>query len=199
MLLRCGMQRSFDARPLRAVVVSGLIVGLVLAGRLHAAETITATAQAKTAGGTSASAPLTVTLDRLSTDDERQQVMTALKTKDGSASVRALLDKWKPIGSVRLGGTTTPVKYAFARPTGGGRLLTVVTGSAIAFVGAGLPNAAPRTGFDLGLVLLDVPSSGAGSGELAPAAKLALNAQGALVTEDYGKGTTILLSNVTGK
>jgi hypothetical protein len=199
MLLRRGMQRSFDARPLRAVVVSGLIVGLVLAGRLHAAETITATAQAKTAGGTSASAPLTVTLDRLSTDDERQQVMTALKTKDGSASVRALLDKWKPIGSVRLGGTTTPVKYAFARPTGGGRLLTVVTGSAIAFVGAGLPNAAPRTGFDLGLVLLDVPSSGAGSGELAPAAKLALNAQGALVTEDYGKGTTILLSNVTGK
>ena len=113
--------------------------------------------------------------------------------------MRALLDKWKPIGSVRLGATNTPVKYAFARPTGGGRLLTVVTGSAIAFVGAGLPDAAPRTGFDLGLVLLNVPSAGGGSGELAPAAKLALNADGALVTEDYGKGTTILLSNVTGK
>ena len=179
--------------------MSGLIAGLVLTGRLLAAETITATAQAKTAGGTSASAPLTVTLDRLSSEAERQQVMTALKNKDGSASVRALLDTWKPIGSVRLGGTDTPVKYAFARPTGGGRLLTVVTGAAIAFVGAGLPSAPPRTGFDLGLVLLDVPSSGAGSGELAPAAKLALNAQGALVTEDYGKGTTILLSNVAGK
>ena len=75
----------------------------------------------------------------------------------------------------------------------------ILNGRCIAFVGAGLPNASPRAGFDLGLVLLDVPSSGAGSGELAPAAKLALNAQGALVTEDYGKGTTILLSNVTGK
>ena len=115
------MQRSLDARPLRAVVVAGLIVGLALTGRVLAAETITATAQAKTAGGASASAPLTVTLDRLSSESERQQVMTALKNKDGSASVRALLDKWKPIGSVRLGGTTTPVKYAFARPAGGGR------------------------------------------------------------------------------
>ena len=193
------MQRSFDARPLRVVAVSGLLVGLALTGRLLAAETITATAQTKTAGGASASAPLTVTLDRLSTEAERQQVMTALKNKDGSASVRALIDKWKPIGSVGLGGTQTPVKYAFARPAGGGRLLTVVTSTAIAFVGAGLPNAAPRAGFDLGLVLLDVPSSGAGSGELAPATKLALNAQGALVTEDYGKGTTILLSNVASK
>ena len=193
------MQRSFDTRPLRAVVAGGLIVGLALTGRLQAAETITATAQTKTAGGVSASAPLTVTLDRLSSEAERQQVMTALKSKDGSASVRALLDKWKPIGSVRLGGTNTPVKYAFARPAGGGRLLTVVTGAAIAFVGAGLPNAPPRAGFDLGLVLLDVPASGAGSGELAPATKLALNAQGALVTEDYGKGTTILLSNVASK
>ena len=191
------MQRSFNARPLRAVVVSGLIVGLALTAQLRAAETLTATAQMKTAGGATASAPLTVTLDRLSTDAERDQVMTALKT-GGSPPVRALLEKWKPIGSVRLGGTVTPVKYAFARPTGGGRLITVVTSAAIAFVGAGLPSAPPRAGFDLGLVLLDVPASGSGSGELAPATKLALNKEGALVTEDYGKNT-ILLSNVAKK
>ena len=191
------MQRHFNARPLRAVVVSGLMVGLALTVQLRAAETITATAQAKSAGGVSASAPLTVTLDRLSTEKEREQVMTALK-KGGSTPVRALLDTWKPIGSVRLGGTVTPVKYAFARPSGGGRLITVVTGAAIAFVGAGLPSAAPRTGFDLGLVLLDVPASGAGHGELAPATKLGLNAEGALVTDDYGTAT-ILLSNVTRK
>ena len=173
------------------------MVGLALTVQLHAAETITATAQMKTAGGTTASAPLTVTLDRLSTDAERTQVMTALKT-GGSAPVRALLDKWKPIGSVRLGGTVTPVKYAFARPAGGGRLITVVTGAAIAFVGAGLPSAPPRAGFDLGLVLLDVPASGGGHGELAPATKLGLNKEGALVTDDYGTAT-ILLSNVAKK
>src|SRR5262245_57902917 len=112
MLLRRCIHSAFIVRRLRAVVLPGLIAGLVLTGRLLAAETITATAQAKTAGGTSASAPLTVTLDRLSSEDERQQVMTALKNKDGSASVRALLDKWKPIGSVRLGGATTPGKDA---------------------------------------------------------------------------------------
>ena len=179
------------------MIVSGLMVGLALTAQLHAAETITATAQMKTAGGVTASAPLTVTLDRLSTEAERQEVMAALK-KGGSASTRALLEKWKAIGSVRLGGTLTPVKYAFARPAGGGRLITVVTGTAIAFVGAGLPSAPPRAGFDLGLVLLDVPASGGGHGELAPATKLGLNKEGALVTDDYGTAT-ILLSNVAKK
>jgi hypothetical protein len=197
MLIRDRMQKSFGALPLRVAVLSALIAGLALTVRLHAAETITATARMKTAGGVTATAPLSVTLDRLSTAAEREQVVTALKS-GGSVRIRALLDTWKPIGSVRVGSTMTAVKYAFAQPIGGGRLLTVITGSPIAFVGAALPAAPSRAGFDLGLVLLDIPASGAGHGELAPATKIALNADGAVVTDDYGTAT-IVLTDVNGK
>jgi hypothetical protein len=197
MLTGTRMQRTFDVRPFRVAVVSGVIVGLVLVGRLAAAETISATAQMKTAGGVTASAPLTLTLDRMSTAAEREQVMTALKG-GGTTRIHALIDKWAAIGSVRVGNSMTPVKYAFAQPSGGGRLITVVTSSPIAFVGAGLPAAPSRAGFDLGLVFVDVPASGAGHGELAPATKITVNAQGAVVTDDYGTAT-IMLSNVTGK
>ena len=41
----------------------------------------------------------------------------------------------------------TPVKYAYARATGDGRLLTVVTARPVAFVGCAAPNAAPKAGF----------------------------------------------------
>ena len=191
------MQRSFDVRRLRVAVFSGLFVGLALAGRLLAAETITATAQMKTAAGATATAPLTLTLDRMSTDREREQVVAALKG-GGTARIHALIDKWAAIGSLRVGSTLTPVRYAFAQPIAGGRLITVVTSAPIAFVGAGLPNAPPRAGFDLGLLLLDVPASGAGHGELSPATKIALNAQGAVVTDDYGTAT-IILSDVNKK
>jgi hypothetical protein len=197
MLVRTRMQTSFDVRPVRVAVLFGLIVGLALATRLRAAETITATAQMKTAAGATATAPLTLTLDRLSTDREREQVVAALKG-GGTARIHALIDKWAAIGSVRVGSTLTPVRYAFAQPIAGGRLITVVTSAPIAFVGGGLPNAPPRAGFDLGMVLLDVPASGTGHGELAPATKIGLNKDGAVVTDDYGTAT-IVLSNVTVK
>jgi hypothetical protein len=133
----------------------------------------------------------------MSTDSEREQVLTALKA-GGTARIHALIDKWAAIGTVQVGSSKTPVKYAFAQPGGGGRLMTVVTATPIAFVGAGLPAAPSRAGFDLGLLFLDVPASGAGHGELAPATKIALNKDGAVVTDDYGTAT-IVLSNVTAK
>jgi hypothetical protein len=64
------------------------------------------------------------------------------------------------------------------------------------FLGGGVPDAKPKSGFDLGLVLLD--TTGKGSGELVPATKIRVNADGAIVTEDYS-GEVISLSNVRRK
>jgi hypothetical protein len=47
-------------------------------------------------------------------------------------------------------------------------------------------------------VLLEVPASGSGRGELAPAAKVRVTDQGAIVTEDYG-AAIVELTKVTGK
>jgi hypothetical protein len=165
--------------------------------RAQSTETITATAHVKTKGGVEASAPVTITVDRFSTETERNELLAALK-QGGTAAVRKLLGTRQQVGSVKVGTTVTPIKYVYARTTAAGRLITAVTGSPIAFVGAGLPDAPPKTGFDLGLVLLDLATSGSGQGELVPATKVRVNEQGALVTDDYS-GEVFQLSNVVRK
>jgi hypothetical protein len=176
-------------------------LGVTIAGfTVHArqaAETIAAEARMKTAGGVSATAPVTVTLKGLSSDADRTALMAALK-KGGSADARLWLQKQKDLGTVQVGSRQTPIKYAYSRSTGGGRLITVVTSDPIAFIGAGLPEAKPKAGYDLGLVILETPASGAGKGELVPATKIRLNAEGAVVTEDYS-GDVVTLANVTTK
>jgi hypothetical protein len=162
-----------------------------------AAETITATAHVKSAAGVEASAPVRVAIDRFSTDSERDALLAALK-KGGTPAARQLLGKNNQIGSVQVGKTTVPIKYVYARSMGGGRLITVVTDSPIAYIGAGAPAAAPKAGFDLGLLMLEVSASGPGKGEMVPAAKVKQNDQGAIVTEDYS-AETVQLSNVTAK
>ena len=53
------------------------------------------------------------------------------------------------------------------------------------FLGAGLPGAKPKEGYDFAVIDIEVDAKGDGSGTLAPAAKIRMN-QGAFVVEDYG-------------
>jgi hypothetical protein len=140
---------------------------------------------------------VSVIIDRFSTDAERDAVMAALK-KGGTDAVRSLLLTSSPIGSLKVGSQLTVIKFVYARTTAEGRLITAVTGSPIAFLGAGAPGAKPKDGFYLGLVILQLVTSGGGHGELMPATKVRLNDQGAIVTEDYS-GDVVQLSNVVGK
>ena len=121
--------------------------------------------------------------------------MSALK-KGGTAEARSWLQKQRDFGTVQIGKQATPIKYAYARSTGTGRLITVVTAKPIVFIGAGLPESKPKSGYDLGLVMLDTMASSPGQGELVPATKIRLNADGAIATEDYS-GEVVMLSNVT--
>jgi hypothetical protein len=149
----------------------------------------------KRANGTEAAAKLTVTIRTLATNAQRDALIAAVK--QGGTAARDLLVKGQDVGSVQIGDRTTPVKYAYARSVGAGRLITVVTAEPIYFVGGGLPEAKPKAGYDLGLVLLDL-SSTPGHGEAAPAAKVKVDAQNAIVTEDYG-ADVVRLSNVVQK
>src|SRR4051794_30400617 len=186
-------QLRLHALPLRAAIGFAWL-SLVPVAQTAAAETLSATAQVKTAGGTSASAPLTIVIERFATDAERDALLAAVK-KGGTAAARALLLPRTPVGTVKVGSSSTEIKYAYARSTGGGRLITVVTGSPIAFIGASLPGAPAKTGYDLGLVLLETAATGPGHGELSAAAKITVNEQGAVVTQDYS-GEVVKLTNV---
>jgi hypothetical protein len=180
------------------IVISGLVVkspfGSVV---LAQSETFSATATVKTVGGVEATAPVVVVVTRPTTEAERATVVDALK-KGGTAGVVQAIKTMPDAGYIEVGGTKTTLKYAYIRPSSGGRLVTVVAPAPIVKLGAGLPNAQSKAGFDLALAVLEVKDAGAGSGELAPAAKVKLNDAGALQTEDYGSAA-VMLSNVRVK
>lgn len=178
----------------RATVIAGVMALLTTAGtvassRLQAGEeTFTATAMIKTAGGATATAPVKIVVTRLMSQAEADR-FTDTFTKGGAAALRKALVGVPPLGSVTVGnGSPAPVRLTLERITDRGRLLTIVTDQPILFLGAGLPGAKPKTGFDFGVVSIEVDAKGAGNGTIAPAAKVRVN-NGAFVVDDYGAET----------
>ena len=148
------------------------------------AESFTATATVKTARGTEATAPVTITIDRKMPKAEADKLVAAFKS-GGPVGLRKALAGVRPTGSVQLAeGASTPARITIEAPTDKGRLITIVTDKPLLFLGAGIPGAKPKDGYDFAVVDLEVDASGAGSGTLAPAAKITLNGS-AFVVEDY--------------
>jgi hypothetical protein len=168
-------------------------IGLLALGPVEASERFTATAAFNGASGGKTTATLTIVVDKFSSEAERESLLKALK--QGSTG-RDLLAKRPAVGSLLIGTRSTPIKYAYAVSTGDRRLITVVTGSPIVLDAAGGATPATRPGFDLGLVLLDLPSSGNGTGDLVPATKIRVEQDNTIVTEDASPDL-VKLSNVT--
>jgi hypothetical protein len=165
-----------------AVAVS--LACATLAQAQAGAESFTATATVKTAGGAEATAPVTITIDRKMPEAEADKLVAAFKS-GGAAALRNALAGVPPTGSVQLAeGAPTPTRITMERPTDKGRLITIVTDKPLLFLGAGVPGAKPKEGYDFAVIDLEVDASGAGSGSLAPAAKVTLNGS-AFVVEDY--------------
>jgi hypothetical protein len=183
---------------LRLAMVTGLMLGWYPTSSAQGqGQTFTAMASLKTRAGAEMTAPVTIVITRMTSDKERDAVVEALKKGETPAVVTSL--KGMPdAGYIEVGERRTTLKYAYARPMGGGRLITVIAPTPIAHLGSGLPDAQPKAGFDLALALLDVKDSGAGSGELAPAATIKVNETGAIQTKDYG-AETVRLTNVQAK
>jgi hypothetical protein len=176
---------SLRQKTMRGVLSGVLLMAGSTAYGQTGAETFTATATVKTASRGSAESPVTITVDRKMTQSEADGLIAAFKS-GGAAGLRKALVGVPPTGSVRLGtGAPTPTRLTLERATGAGRLLTIVTDKPILFLGAGLPDAKPRDGFDFAIVDIEVDAKGSGAGTLAPAAKVTLN-QGAFVVQDYG-------------
>ena len=153
--------------------------------RTGAAEVFTATAAVKSAGGASASAPVTITVDRKMSSKEAESLVAAFKT-GGAAALRKGLAGTPSTGTVQIGaGSATTTRFTIERATGDGRLLTILTDQPLLFVGAGLAGAKPKEGYDFAVIDIVLDAKGSGSGTIAPAAKIKMN-QGAFVVEDYG-------------
>jgi hypothetical protein len=174
---------KFPVFSLAALALAGsALVPAAVPGQ-SAGEGFVAKASVSQGGG--ATAPVRVSIERYTTETEREAIVAAVKS-GGTAAVKAALEKAGDLGTIEIGGRKTPIKYAYARSTGSGRIVTVVTAKPILFLGATLPNPKPKAGFDLGVAMLVLDGNGAGDGEFAPAAKVGTNEAGAIVISDYG-------------
>jgi hypothetical protein len=151
-------------------------------------------ATAWVSGGATATAPVAVSVTRYGSAAERDALLHALRA-GGTPAARALLATMHDAGSIQVGGRTTAIKFAAHRPLESGELITLLTAEPIAFVGGGRPDARPRAGYDVAVAFLTM-QNGRGMGELVPAAKIEVDASGALRTEDYGS-TVVWLNAVT--
>jgi hypothetical protein len=158
-----------------------------------AAEVFTATASVKGAGGASATAPVTITVDRKMSQREADSLTAAFKA-GGAAALRKGLVGVPATGTVRIGaGSATPTRFTIERVTSDGRLLTILTDQPLLFIGGSAPGAKPREGYDFAVIDIELDAKGSGSGTIAPAAKLRMN-EGALVVDDYGVEVVRLLT-----
>jgi hypothetical protein len=198
-LLMAAMQRNRLSLINRVISLAAIaLICIVPSARAQMKETITAVAEVKTEGGAVASAPVTLVIERFATDEEQRALIAAVK-KNGTEAARQLLMKRDKAGTLQLGTRTTVIQYAFVRALGSGRLITAITTEPILFLGAGVPDAKPTAGYPLGLALIEVPGSGAGRGELVPAARIRVDENEAIVTEAYNAANTIRLERVEKK
>ena len=164
-----------------ALAVSTMVVSLAQAQT----ETFSATAAVKSAGGATAGAPITIVVERKTAQSDADRMAETLKT-GGAPALRKALAGVPPTGTVQLGaGAATPTRLTIERTTDKGRLLTIVADKPILFLGAGVPGAKPKEGYDFAVIDIEVDAKGSGAGTLAPAAKIAFK-QGTFVVEDYG-------------
>jgi hypothetical protein len=176
---------------------SGALLLLAMAGAASADETFTATAEVKNAAGAVRTAAVTVSYTRLITAAEREAVVSALKS-GGQPAAKKVLAGMKDIGFIEVPAKKIPVKFAFARAVGSGRMVTLVAAEALGALKTDLTNTKPKDGYDLALVLLVLDADGKGTGEFTPAAKIKIRDDGAFTTED-STTETIWLKGVAKK
>jgi hypothetical protein len=182
---RNGMWKNLRGPILRAAATAIGVAAAIVNPAAQSAQKFTATAAVQSPKGT-ASMPVTITIDRFVSDADRDRILGLIKANDREGTKKALA-AMDDIGSIAVAQRQTPIKFAYERPSGGGRLITIVTSEPILFLGGAAPDAPSREGFDLALALLVLDGQDSGSGELAPAAKVKVDDSGAVVTDDYGK------------
>jgi hypothetical protein len=172
-------------RMMGGLVIAGAVLTMIAVPSAQGTgEAFTATAAVKAASGATASAPVTITLDRAMPQTEADTLTAAFKA-GGAAALRKALTGVPPTGRVQIGsGPATPTRLTIERTTSDGRLLMIVTDRPLAFLGAGMPGAKAKEGYDFAVIEMVIDAKGNGTGTIAPAAKLKMDGA-ALVVEDY--------------
>ncbi len=178
-----------------AVLLALLVAAASSAQAQGKPEVYTASAELKTVGGASLSTPVTISIDKWTSDADRDSVKGAL-TAGGTAALQKAVGAMPAIGYLQVGKVKTPIHFARALPVGDGKVVTVATAKPIFHIGAGAADAKPKAGYDVAMVIFEVNAAGAGdAGDFAPAAKVKFDDKSGLVIEDYGVESVRLMRN----
>ena len=170
---------------------------LVRAQAAHQPEVITGTAQAKNATG-SVSGTLEIRLRRVTPEFDRKAVETALK-EGGYPRFLTAIRSAPEVGQLVLGGgPPIAIRYARERVDANGRSVVLVTDKPAYFVGGGRAESAPRKGYEVGVITIQLDGKGAGSGSMAGAARVRPDGDGGVLLDDYAE-ELIAVSNVSRK
>jgi hypothetical protein len=173
-------------------------VGMLLFSVLSMAEAQDAAPQAKLPaqyaavavgqGGSAAGKTfgLTVIIDSLTTNGERDELLGILAQKGQDGVVSALEDTKDKGRIAPTGSVGTGMRFARIYPTkNGGQHIILATNRPIAF--GELYNGTRSRDYPIGIVVLDVDKDGKGTGSFAPACKVKFNKKKELEIEHYGQ------------
>ena len=117
----------------------------------------------------------------------------ALKT-GGSAAFVTELRRAPLAGRFEAGQQSFSIRWARQRETPTGRVISIVVDKPVYFVGAGVPGAKSKEGYDVAVIQLTMDSSGVGEGVIAAAARVKPNASDGVEVDAYETAPVKLLS-----
>jgi hypothetical protein len=182
---------------LLSLTVSVLLTALVGAAPqsknfVGAPETFHARAQVST-DAARGDVYLDIHVQKYTADKDREAVLAALQTGGAAAFVDAVR-KAPVAGQIQIGKQTFTIRWAREVRDDKGRTITLVTEKPVYFVGAGLPGAKSRAGYDVAVVQLKMDPAGVGEGVMAAAAKVKPGEPTGVQVDDYGSEPIKLLS-----
>jgi hypothetical protein len=171
---------AFLATVLLAVIVTA---GPALAAKPVEHFTAFAVDMSNTAGRTRAGT-VDVIINRWSSAQEKDQLVSALREGGNDALLRALQKIKDPAGYIRSGGSIGyPLRFAWQIPSGDGRRIIIGTDRPVSFLEA---STHPRTmDYPFMLIELRVDAQGRGQGKLLPLARIQADDDHVVEVENY--------------
>jgi len=145
----------------------------------------------KNKAGKQVTAKVTVTLERTMPDDERLALVDLSKT-DPDAALSALAGK-PQLGTIEAEDRRVPIRFASVYDLDDGQNVVVISDEPMGFIGG---SGKSKKGFDLTYAMLSIKASGAGKGEIRPAARIKWMESGAPAPVGYDN-QIVWIENVT--
>jgi hypothetical protein len=182
--------RRLVAATAAAALVAGVSIAAAQTASNSARERFTAIAVNVSTVGRNGASPVDITINRWTTDEERDRLVTMFKEKGAKALLSALQDM-KPVGTINTPGNIAyDLRYARQLPgEDGGRRIVLATDRPIGFWEAS--NQPRSVDYPFVLIELRLNKSGEGEGKLSLASKLTL-ADNTLVIENYANQPVML-------